>query len=184
MYVITMDTWNKGCKATNAIIDEEGNIAKVIQKGVWPHAFGTYIIKKGMIMSWKFKLDGDRMRNLSMRPMAILIGIVENDSKLSKELSGAFYDKIHGGWAFYTYLNDIKHNGWNPSKKYGEKCYPGGVVKMILDMTQKDNKNGLLSFEINDKVFGIAVDDIDIDKEYCLAIQMSGVTPQSIQIIE
>ena len=52
---------------------------------------------------------------------------------------------------------------------------------MTLDLT-KDQ--GTLSYKVNDKSFGTAFDDIDIEKEYCLTVEMNTTNDQYIQIIE
>ncbi len=46
----------------------------------------------------------------------------------------------------------------------------GDIITMTLDMTQSKHPNGILSFEINNKKQGIAFDNIDINKAYCLAV--------------
>ena len=180
MYVIIMDSWNTEIHTKNVIIDNDENIAKVIKHTKWQHAYGTFIIKKGMMMTWRFKLDGDR----DSRPIAIYIGIVSRN-KMSSEMHNNknFFDKEHGGYGFYTYLSKLR--GIRSSKNdYEKRCYSGDAVKTTLDLTQKENKNGLLLYEINDKSFGVAVDYIDIGKEYCLAVKISNSSYQSIQIIE
>ena len=191
MYVIIMDVWNTEIHTKNVIIDKDDNIANVCRGRGWQHAFGTYIIKKGMIMSWKFKVDGKRgfgtKRNSKRRAIAIFIGIWEKDkisSNIESSYDGGFYNKPNGGYAFYTYQGAIKHKNVHNTVQYAEKCYDGDIIKMILDMTQKESENAVLSYEINDKSYGIAHDDIDIAKEYCLTVQISDSTDQSIQIIE
>ena len=181
MYMIIMDSWDAANIDKDKFeINEETNTV-TIKHHDWSHAFGTDIIKKGMCMSWKFKLDDDPSKS----SLAILIGIIPR-KKVSKSLKPHFIDSKCGGYAFYTHLADIKHNGWkfdNEIKSYGQKCVKGDTVKMILDLTQKENKNGSLSYEINDKQYGIAFDDIDIEKEYCMTVEMVW-HGQSIQIIE
>ena len=54
---------------------------------------------------------------------------------------------------------------------------------MTLDMTQERHKNGVLSFKINDVDQGIAFDDIDIEKTFCLAVSIDHAE-DSIEIID
>ena len=190
MYIITMDIWNTEIHTKNLIIDTAHNIAKVRKGSNWQHAYGTYIIKKGMTMLWKFKVDGDRGRHRggsNKRAMAIFIGIWEIN-KITSDIKGSytkgFYNAEHCGYAFYTYQGAIKDKNAYNTDQYAEKCYDGDIIKMTLDMTQKENENAVLSYEINDESYGIACDDIDIEKEYCLTVQISDSTDQSIQIIE
>ena len=165
------------------IIDSQQNIAE-IDGGRWQFAFGKLLIKKGMFMTWTFKLTGDNSgQGILFETSIVLIGIMENN-QISSDIKPHFIDKRYGGYAYYTHLADIKHNGWNVNKCYGEKCYPGAVVKMTFDMTQKENKHGVLSFVINNNDYGVAYDDIDIEREYCMIIQVSDTYKQFVQIIE
>ena len=179
-YVIPMDRWNN-VFTEKMIIDEEQNAAS-LNEGSWHHAFGTDIVKKGMLNTWKFKVTGKPISVHSDQTLAILIGIMEYN-KISSDLPPHFINEQHGGYGFYTYLADIKHNGW-AGKKYGKRCIDGGIIKMTLDMTQKIKKAAILSYEINGTDYGIAWDDIDINKEYCMTVEMYHVFNQTIQIIE
>ena len=189
-YVILADRWNTEI-LSGMKIDEERNSVTIKGLG-WLKAFGTDIIKRGMLNTWQFKLGASA--DIDTRPgayhddtMAVLIGIMESD-KIFVDDGSSFVMKDSagsrvGGYAFYTYLADVKHDEWF-GKAYGEKCKPGAVVTMTLDMTQKEHKNGTLSYIINNTDYAIAFDDIDIDKEYCLAVEMYKLFEQTLQILE
>ena len=191
MYVILMDTWNIEKSAKSVAIDKYENIATARKDGaaIMHQASGTHIIKKGMIGEWTFKLDGNRKKSDSTaKPMAILIGVVNYVCLNYKEKSYPNW-WVNNGFSFYTYKAEIKHKGKEGiiGKSYGTKCYPGDVVKMILDMTQKENKNGILSYEINDESYGKAFDGIDVDQGYCMVVSILTSIPDeyvTIQIIE
>ena len=179
MYVVTMDKWDRKIFTPGITFNEEENMVTIKGEENWWHAFGTDIIKKGMLMSWKFafkdEMDSDDAWSDSDNEtgLAILIGIMEHN-KISSHLQGHFIEKNNAGYAFYTYSSNIKHNGWSPAKEYGRICKVEDVVTMTFDMRQKESENGVLSFEMNDENYGVAFDCIDIEKEYCLTVEMTG----------
>ena len=182
-YFIPLDRWNVEKCTEGMLIDDERNMATII-KGNWHHAFGTDIVKKGMYYIWKFNLTHEKKPTPIRRTLTMLIGIIESN-KVSPKIKNHFIYAENGGYAYYTHLADFKHNGWRPSKHYGYTLFPGSQVTMTLDMTQKENENALLSYSINGIDYGVACDDIDIDKEYCMTVEMSdNRCKQSIQIVD
>merc|ERR1712129_618925 len=112
----------------------------------WPAAFGKHKISKGQSNEWKFKIfrkTGD------MKP-AIFIGIAENDKLLTKCNRIFAQGSARKGYAYYAH-NGTKYNYKNDTagKKYGVVGRNEDIIEMKLDMTQKEHKNGLLSFKIN-----------------------------------
>ena len=173
-YIIPIDKWNTEIVSYGISINEDRNMIETKNTGWNKHAFGNYIIKKGMINTWNLKLGADR-QIYGTDTVAILIGIMDKD-KIKSNMSH-FINPGNNGYAYYTHLSDIKHNGWESRwrRRYGEACYYDAAVSMTLDMTQQKKENGVLSYVINGTDYGVAFDTIDIDTEYCFTIEIHSV---------
>ena len=184
-YIVKMDKWNTEIVSYGIFIDEDRNMIETKNVGWSRNAFGSYIIKKGMINTWNLRLRSTANQQIyGNQTVANLIGIMERDKIKSSGVKGHFINPENGGYAYCTFLSDIKHDGWNSKwcKRYGEKCYYDAAVSMTLDMTQEKKESGLLSYVINGTDYGVAFDQIDIDKEYCLTVEIHSVG--SIEIAE
>ena len=55
-------------------------------------------------------------------------------------------------------------------EEYAISCNDNDILSMTLDMTGQ--VNATLSFRINDKDYGIAFDQVDIAKKYCMIVAL------------
>ena len=65
-------------------------------------------------------------------------------------------------------------------EKYTVPCYQNEIIQMTLDMT--GDQYATVSFRIDDKDFGTAFDNIDIDKEYCMIVTL--YNEEKIKLLE
>lgn len=132
----------------------------------WINAYGSLKVQKGDIKRWKFKLTDNEYPNIH-------IGIIDADQKNNIDLQnhkGEFAYLSNDCYSFYT-LNGKIWKLWSlPTIDYAKRCKNNDMIEMTLDMT--GNKYGKLSFKINDKDYGVGVDNIDINKGYYMAISM------------
>ena len=163
MYFIMMDEWNiKIAKETNQMLefDAENQIVSSDAYRNWYRAFGSMTIKKVEINTWKFKM-------LTQNPDT-MIGIVDTEMSKSKSI---FQTDI--GYSFaYDSRFGLK-TGLNCGmigEVYAQKCNQDDVITMILDMT--GDEFATLSFKINDKEFGNAFDQIDMNRTYNMAVRI------------
>ena len=158
----------------------------------WASAVGTMIVSKGQRVEWKFKINGPLINNAEM-----MIGIIDNEMIPANKPINVFCDRKCKGWGVYCY------NMW---KMHDSDCADGGpfnygyqfeyakgdIITMILDLSQKKNESGVLSFDINAKLkyeekdfvsMNILYDDLDIDKEYRMAICIDQGPQASISLL-
>lgn len=176
-----MDTWNinvddklkEGLK-----FNSEHNILTLIDNntGNWLNAFGSHIIGKGMRKIWRFRICEKTISSMAMLNAAIMIGIIDETLIHRKErFSGNFTDEI-GGYGFYSsdggrYGKLSQYQG----RSYGNKWTHGSIITMQLDMTGSgigDDCYATLEYWINGKHQGLAFYEIDLEKEYCLAVAL------------
>jgi len=154
------------------------------------HSFGSDIWSRGSKTVWKMKMSG---HETNAHKTCILIGIVEADrvsdiTNYSGRDGGSFSDDQHGGYAlltgnWMTYHGDSDQGQLFRHGNLDEiDLSPNDVMSVEIDLTPKyrtgnSSKCGTLRFTLNGETTsfrndGIAFDDIDIDRNYRLAIGM------------
>ena len=109
-----------------------------------------------------------------------LFGIIEyktSNQSLYKNMAPETFCYQEGTIPAYSYGLSDGHLRWTGSDKrfktYGVACPKNHILSMTLDLTETESKDyGTLSFGLNDKSFGTAFDDIDINKKYSMALAM------------
>ena len=168
MYMELPDEWNNQQCNIDIKIDSETQTAVSKGTGSWENAFGKDIVKRGMLNVWKFEMN--RKRDIELK-VAIFVGIIESKN-VSRYTNGFCLSKKNGGCGLYTWHGHLYGHG-KITSNYGKPCKAKDILEMTLDMTQKSKtKMGVLSFKINNQDYGIAFDDIDIEKEYCLCVSL------------
>lgn len=136
----------------------------------YQEGFGTIQVSKGDIQEWKINVKHSLTQYIHVglgiciieRAVLCLCSLNDKESFLLNGLSWhsinrAFYNKMHSGGSTY--------------KPYGRRLWTrDDVVTMRLDMS--GDKYGILSYSFNQPFedLGIACDDLDINKTYCLAV--------------
>ena len=151
----------------------------------WVSVVGSYVVQKGSKQLWSFKTIAK----------AIIIGIMDDELIKSN-------DEIYDYTLFADGAYGLHILTWD---KYQRVCH-GSIAKyatqfklwdffddsivikisMELDMTQKENKNGILKYIVHNETkkslseirtdgeyTNIAWDDVDIDKKYRLVVAVS-----------
>eukprot|EP01084_Bolivina_argentea_P050037 92004_1 len=183
MYLMLFDAWDVERSHSNFDIDEDGNILK-IKKGItsnnWINAFGKVIMTKGEIQQWNIKIINGTDVNPDTEyfaTRAVMFGIINieniNDTRINSDF---FCETNHAGgiisYAYYSYDGDSFHykRGRNG---YGKKWGKYDIITMTLDMTEtKDKTFGHLSFKKNNVDQGILASNIDLNKQYCMALSI------------
>ena len=135
-----------------------------VTKSLWPNtcfnAFGSLMIGKGEIKIWKLKL-------FSIDP-AVCIGIISAD-RFHPNKDKLFFDE-ETSFGIYT-RNGCKYQNKEPKKAdYFVNCDQNDLIAMTLNMTGKEF--GTLSFKKNNTDYGIAFDNIDLNKKYYIAVSI------------
>ena len=174
LYFMAMDSWN-ALKSHNRFTFQDG-LATVSAGLSHPNAFGNLLLSKGDMMEWKFEICGPF-------PEATMIGIIDSDkAKPSMGHYFASYKNENHGMAYFCYDGKKCSSKCRQSDYVDESIRAQVVAKhnkiiMILDMT---GDKGLLSFKtgkdsdnLDDFIdHGVAFDDIDVSKTYCMAVSM------------
>ena len=149
---------------------------------------GKYVIKKGEKQIWKLKSTSS----------AIMVGIISDEIVKSNKDIGDFTAVQYKGFglsvSFATKYHDA-HNlpGDDDTFIYAQQFnlpdadeLKGIVFEMELDLTQKENENGILKYvfhqhgididkiETNGKFTNIAYDCLDVNTESSLAVDIGG----------
>ena len=167
MLFIPIDIWSAEFdKNENYKLNADSSIATK-KAGSWSPIFGTFIVKKGDIQTWKLK------RNVTTKMFDVdgVVGIIDIDSRV--ESHGYFGTGPYDSYGLsFSSGNKVSRESF---KKYAKKRVgvDQTLITMVLDMTITDNKKfGVLSFKLNDEDLGVAYDDIDIEKKFCLAMSL------------
>eukprot|EP01084_Bolivina_argentea_P319078 553452_1 len=152
-----------------------------IDAHTYASAIGQQIIYKGQKQKWMFQL-----KKLGF---SILIGIVDNVIVECNDEIGDFTNSKFQGYGICG-SSGVKYNGTGSETKYPYALRydfkENDKITMILDLTEKENKNGILSFIFHADTIqsnfenvspdatptNIAYDDIDINKAYRCAIAL------------
>ena len=170
-YLRVFDRWNIDKCNTKLDIDVETGIieAKYDDEMGFMNAFGSIIVKKGNIESWKIKLLIEGTYG------APTVGIVES-YKASKDMQGPFNsDENRAGIAYEGYPPGKIYKGLNGNggRRINDKWVYPQEITLTLNMTVNedvDRKYGRLSMKKGGSQEMTIHDKIDLDKEYCLAL--------------
>ena len=148
---------------------------------IYPTAIGSFIVSKGLKQSW----------TINIKQRSALIGIMDEDMiQKSGNAIEDFTDAMFGGYGLSTHSWQYYHSaGYSPTGsliKYSEQFKADGksvVVTMELDMTQKEDKNAILTYinhnetkeyvkemRTDGEFTNIAWNDIDFNKKCRLAV--------------
>ena len=179
LYFIKSDCWNALLgNARDFEFKNENRIAKQVGNNGWTNLYGSIIVRKGDIQIWKLMrcCDDDLIHNHGV------LGIMA--STHSKTISNAYFTKAtkeaHAISMLTGTLQGSEYNKKSSWRHDGSSIYKGDTITMTLDMTKE---NVTLSYKINEKDLGVAFNNIDIDKEYCLALSVYW-TGDAYEIIE
>ena len=145
-------------------------------------ALGSIIVKKGMKQCWTFMVDAGTKY--------VQFGIMSTDVIESIDVIEDNLDKIHKGYGLMVPIYITLHGRGAADKdiqQYVEQFEINPrtnlIISMELDMTQKENSNGILKYIIHnevkddietvrtdDKYSNIAYDNVDINKEYRMSV--------------
>ena len=172
-YLILIDEWNKEvCDESFTINNDTGELVSNGEEK-WRNAFGSWIIKKGDTQTWIIKITNENPREDVAR--AFLYGIVQyttqNDIEKYNKNETYFTDgrlEFGCGYGFFSYSGCVQSNLITDYKAYGpDTCDKNDVLSMTLDLS---GNNGVLSYKLNDTPLGIAFDNIDVNKKYCMVV--------------
>eukprot|EP01084_Bolivina_argentea_P026438 49181_1 len=180
MYLIIHDKWSPNTSHSAFDINDNSNVLKVKKENNtsdWINAFGKLIVRKGEIQTWNIRImNGNFSDHESRANRVVMFGIIEMQSISHNSLNTNFfcnYDMhdIHS-YAYYSFDGDSFHCQKGRTD-YGEKWDKDDLITMTLDMTETDNKKfGILSFKKNGIYQGIFANDIDMNREYCMALSI------------
>eukprot|EP01083_Nonionella_stella_P273676 928559_1 len=174
MYVGVYDEWNMEITHPEYELDTDLNALKIQDPGAiekWRNAFGTLLLKKGDVHTWRFQMitAGDLNRN-------VMFGIVEYNESITemiapKQWNDFFCDRDceEGGLGYYVYDGNA-FLGKDGRSDYGQPVGPFDVVSVTLDLRESNNRGGVLSVMVNDIEQGIMCSDVDVNKSYCMAM--------------
>ena len=107
------------------------------------------------------------------------------------EFISDFTDKFNKGYGIETGSWDVYHGSGEPDESLAEyadqfEIYNDEMITIELDMTQRDNEDGILRYIIHNEVImddadilthdeytNVAYDDVDIDTKYRLVVAMN-----------
>ena len=185
MFFVNIDTWNiSGEFLPCAFYDigKENRLAtrKKLGWSNWKVIFGTFIVTKGEIQTWKLLADATSHRKA-------VVGVIDLNAR---GICEGYFPSAQGSYDAFGLSLESKtpvKTGMNTSyfrMVSMERVREADKIEMTLNMTVNDNKKyGTLSFKLNEEDLGIAYDNLDIEKEYCLAVSV-GVAGSEVEIVE
>ena len=190
-YLLVLDEWNVQLSDKHLDFDVEQRLLTLAigldYSAHYLNAFGTILIGKGEKESWTFKVSNTGQAN---NTMSIAVGIIDYDKWISasdKDKVGAFaapgknFGIVYHGRFGRKYVS-IKGDK-NRGEDYGSGWRPNQSLTMILDLTD-DNKTGFgkISFRKEGEDMGILYDEIDLSRQYCMAISV--IKKCTVQLIQ
>eukprot|EP01083_Nonionella_stella_P044324 119366_1 len=168
------DRWHQGLSHPKLYLHNKNRSIKSKSINVY-NGFGTLAIDKGQCYSWQFQLS---------KKAKAMIGVIDID-KASPQMNGDFARVYNGGYAIYT----------RSGNKYGPKDNGTGYCQfnenhtkltMTLDLTRTEGRLSYGPYNNTDASRTdrhIAFKDIDVLKNYCLAIAImrSGTKVRIVQ---
>ena len=168
MYLITIDKWSKQLSHASFQIDQEnGHICPSISGGGWKHAFGSFLIKKGEIMTWSIKITNESIERLDNRAVMYGISNISENDGWNKQSYGYHFCDLSftgAGYGYDAWTGNTQTSLTVQRNNYGPSWDKDDIITMTLDMSGQ--KYGVLSYAINGKNLGVAFDQIDIDDKY------------------
>lgn len=169
------DEMNSSNQISISKCNNDGLMIKRIKKWDSYHynAFGYNIISNGEIKTWTLKLIKTKPRFTS----CIQIGIIQSNT-INPKMQGSFCQMTHfNGYGVYAKNGRLFHGSYycpHSSKYYRIPALStGDVIKVTLDLSNKAEKGGSLTFNINDSKKDFkAFNDIDKNLNYVLAIAL------------
>lgn len=183
-----------------------------IQSG-WYNAFGSIKVRKSQTKRWNIKIvdrvKKSRSNTKKKQPADVVVGVIESSKARSQDKAAGFWGKGWDGFGLYGWNGKIFHKK-SRGKVYGSPFYVGQVIGIELDMmptpgmdleskskarthikanssvrnTMELGKHGgVIKFYVDDEDLGIAFYDLDLDKEYSLAVALSS-DQYTLQLIE
>jgi len=144
---------------SNMSLQTDGNtLQRITKERRWYTGFGTEIVRRGQIRTWKMNV----VKQDNFTGFHAYIGLCD----VTK-----CHSKIEGPYTEYALSMDTgnKCAGTRVGKAYAEPGKRNQIVQMTLDMT---GKKGTLKYQIDRKNYGVAFDNIDLNKCYKLCISM------------
>ena len=189
-WIRLMDTFDKNMIPEDIVFDPEidtkfkREATNKFLSDAYASVIGTFVVTKGIKQNWTFKVHGKYP----------LIGIINENTIKSNKIIKDFTDEFHNGygiqiagdWHFF-HGNEYDYDGSLTKYVNQFQLYPRPVIiTMQLDMTQTENKNGILKYIIHNEMredikqirtdgeyTNIAYDNIDINNKYRLAFAIS-----------
>ena len=180
-WITFMDSFDriKSHKRTEYISNTRCYIKKSATYTPIASIIGKIIVEKGMKQSWTFATD----------TRALIVGIIENDIVDSNEQIADFSDSTYkgygmglNGFSLYHAKDSGSDGSFNHAQQFKYEHLSPLIMTMELDLTQKENENGVLRFYVHHKAkkdvdkirtdgaySTIAWNDIDINKKYRVA---------------
>ena len=171
MFIDAVDEWDWTRSDRELELVQNARICRVIARrkttNRWRSAFGSLSVRRGEIQVWRLRIVNEATSSkfgLTKQRRSVMIGVVSTSGCIDSTKS-YFADPKHAaqggdGYAYYAYDGNLVCTK-SKRREYG--------LTMTLDLS---GTNGVLSFKINDSAQGIAADDVDVTKEYCLATSL------------
>ena len=190
------DKWNKQLILNHETVNIESRNEVMITHNInhkWQTVFGSIILEKGQIQEWTLKVNhctAKWMRN------DIMFGIIECKNGIN--LDNIHDKKTNDLYCFkglskqeidFLMYNPNNRNIFKRNKDYNMGCDANSysskaswerdtVITMILDLTKQ---RGILSYKIDGKVIGSPIQNIMVDRKYCMVVAIS--TKEGVQFV-
>ena len=198
-WVALIDRWDKEkCHSGVEIVSKLATICKTIVPLGAVTCIGESVIKKGEKNTWKLKVNSSY----------VMAGIIDDEivrtmqdiDDFTAEYCGGYGLSLGYGIRFNDKFDFPQGDNFHYAQQFKLHSVVGdsiGIVfEMELDLTQKENENGILRFVIDDKhnkgidtietvgkYSNICFDTIDIDKKYRLAVDIGGKIDKTVELL-
>eukprot|EP00483_Globobulimina_turgida_P002108 UN02110 len=159
----------------------------------WYNAFGTIKVRKTQIKRWNIKICERVKQPQSGKklPADVVFGVVESHKAKPHDKENGFWMKPFDGFGIYGYNGKIFHEKAK-GKMYCNPFYAGQTIGIELNMKPtpgmdvdcskikakmhlKNTKlvmtgGAVVKFYVDDEDLGIAFYDLDLNKQYSLAV--------------
>eukprot|EP01083_Nonionella_stella_P003419 9790_1 len=178
----------------------------------WYNAFGSIKIGKSQGKRWNIKIC-ERIKQYEpvsgkKQPADVMVGVIESNRRKSQTKPCGFWQKSFAGFGFYGLDGKIVHKK-TKGKAYSNPFYAGSVIgievnmhitpgmelkgkpkpKMNMKSKKESNKKnigihgGVIKFYVDDHDCGVAFYDLDLNKEYSLAVSLNS-NVYSLQLMD
>eukprot|EP01084_Bolivina_argentea_P200600 343023_1 len=150
------DEWNVNKIGDEVIIKDRTITYK--SAGLWHTVYGTMKCKYPNKYTWEMRIESLASRK------EIMIGIADINTNYQNHDVARANAFLFWSWNSGTcsYRDTVYR-----TKGYGKVLVASDIIKMTLDL-----RNNSLSFMINNKDYGVVIDDIPSDKEYNLVVSL------------